>query len=183
MAQAAIVARSSSEAPAAAAPRRMRSISSRISAGSFLVQSAIARAHDRVIAPAVTAAPSSGRSPSRRISRTAARASFLVSWPFAASQADAEPYPSAACAPVASNRRRNEAYAAASFPWISPRASSISPHPGPSSPAAAGELRKSANAPPARSASATLAKPALPAPMEPSAVHIPATSPGARSLD
>jgi hypothetical protein len=56
---------SSSDAPGAAASRRIRSVSSRISAGSFRVQSAIARAQDRVIAPAETAAP-------RRAARRAA---------------------------------------------------------------------------------------------------------------
>jgi hypothetical protein len=45
-----------------------------------------------------------------------------------------------------------------SFPWISPSAVSTSPHAAPSSPAAAGEFRKSATVPPARSASATLPK-------------------------
>ena len=103
------MARSSSEAPAAAASSRIRSVSSRISAGSFRVQSATASAHDRVISPAVTASSRRGRSPSRRISRTAARASFLVSWPFAASHADVEPYPSKSWASAASNRRRTAA--------------------------------------------------------------------------
>ncbi|HET6186234.1 MAG TPA: hypothetical protein VFE59_04455 [Trebonia sp.] len=54
-------------------------------AGSLRVQSAIARAYDLVISPAVTAAPRRGRSPNWRISRTAARASRLVSYAFAAS--------------------------------------------------------------------------------------------------
>jgi hypothetical protein len=44
----------------------------------ILADAAQARSH-RVICPAASAASSSGRLPSRRISLTAARASFLVS--------------------------------------------------------------------------------------------------------
>lgn len=71
----------------------------------------------------------------------AARASPLVNWAFAVSHAEDEPYPSSWCAFAASNRRRNPAYAAASFAWIPPSAISASPHAVPPSSATAGELR------------------------------------------
>ena len=141
MAHAAIVARSSSDAPADAASSRIRSVSSRMSAGSFFVQSAIAAAQESVIPPVASASARCLRWPNCRIWRTAARASRLVSWAFAASQAEEEPYPSALCASAASNRRRKSAYAAASFAWMPPSAISTSPHAAPSSPAAAGEFR------------------------------------------
>jgi hypothetical protein len=72
-----MVARSSRDAPAAAASMRIRSVSSRISAGSFRVQSAIVKASESVMSPAARAVPSSGRAPSWRICRTATLAAFF----------------------------------------------------------------------------------------------------------
>ena len=69
------------------------------------------------------------------MSRIVALASFLDIRVFAASQAEAVPYPSASWASAASNRRRNSVCAAASFAWISPSATSASPHAVPSRPA------------------------------------------------
>jgi hypothetical protein len=86
-----MVARSSSDAPAAAASRRIRSVSSRISAGSLRVQSAIVKARESVMSPAASAVPSSGRPPSWCFWRTEALAAFFDMPALAASQADDEP--------------------------------------------------------------------------------------------
>jgi hypothetical protein len=80
-----------------------------------------------VRSPAARALPSSGRSPSWRICRTATLAPFLDMPALAASHDDDEPYPSASCALAASKRRRKAACAAVSLAWTSPRAISVSP--------------------------------------------------------
>jgi len=75
------------------------------------------------------------------MSRIAALASFREIRVLAASHADDDLYPSASCASAASNRRRNSVCAAASFAWISPSATSTSPHAAPSKTAASGAFR------------------------------------------
>ena len=114
-ATAAMIRKSSWEAPAAAASTRILMVSARSSAGSFFVHSAIAIAQDLEMSLAARAAAISGWSRSSRICRISALASWRVMSVIAISHAAELPYPSQSCASAASNRASTSACAAVNF--------------------------------------------------------------------
>ena len=136
-----MIRRSSWEAPARAASTRILIVSARSSAGSFLVQSAMANAHDLEMSLAAKAAAISGWARSSRISRIFALASGRVTSVIAISHAAELPYPSESCASAASNRARTDACAAVNFASISASDRSTVPHAAASSSPAPGPLR------------------------------------------
>ena len=138
IAHAAMVARSSVDAPAAAASSRMRSVSSRICAGSLRVQSAMVKAREPVMSPAASAA--SEQRALAELAHLPDRGPGVLprsAGPSRPATAEDDPYPSASWASAASNRRSRAACAAVSFACTSPRAISSSPQAAPSRPATA----------------------------------------------
>ena len=137
----AIIRRSSRDAPARAACTRIVIVSARSSAGSFLVHSAIASAHDLEMSALARAAASAGLSRSSRICRTSAFASGRVMFAIASSQETDVPYPSLSCASAVSNRASTAACAAVNFASISPSDRSTAPHAAASRAAPSGPFR------------------------------------------